>query len=394
MEGKTYLDHFFDNSLCLKQQQVEGYFSGTLLPEELKLVEQHLVACPFCRQALEGLKKHEGQITPAFFHALSLPIFPMIKDQETKGRKWTGLGKGESIPAKKVAEGIPDSLLSRPSYAWVGILGIAFLFGVGFLLFWQFKNNQDKLFLGPTRGVSQPRVASPNVDAQGKGEAPTQEDLLKEKKPIVSTTPETVRDSVMRHERLSPAIANETTPKDSSIAKPDSESQATLTQKSEGSKVIPSPSSRDTERNRKESIRRERQETEVISFVPPANKQQKEEATKTTTEKNVSPLIKEKEEVKATKSTPEIPKAIGHSEDLDVQTGLNLFNKKQYASALMYLKPATENPKHPDYWMATYYSALANIQIGKKAKAKKMLKAVKSSNSSFAPKAKEQLEAW
>lgn len=53
--SKDQLTHIFENSACLTPRQMKGYISGKMVHEEAHAVEVHLLSCPFCADAIEGL---------------------------------------------------------------------------------------------------------------------------------------------------------------------------------------------------------------------------------------------------------------------------------------------------------------------------------------------------
>lgn len=63
--SKEQLKHIFEPSACLTPKQMKGYVSGKMVHEEAHAVEVHLLSCPFCSDAIEGLQKEQksGSIT-------------------------------------------------------------------------------------------------------------------------------------------------------------------------------------------------------------------------------------------------------------------------------------------------------------------------------------------
>lgn len=63
--SKEQLKHIFEHSSCLTQRQLKGYVSGKMVHEEAHVVEAHLLSCPFCTDAVEGMMagKDQGSIT-------------------------------------------------------------------------------------------------------------------------------------------------------------------------------------------------------------------------------------------------------------------------------------------------------------------------------------------
>lgn len=58
--NKEQLKHIFEESACLTARQVKGYVTGKMVHEEAHAVEVHLLSCPFCKEAVEGLTEHKS----------------------------------------------------------------------------------------------------------------------------------------------------------------------------------------------------------------------------------------------------------------------------------------------------------------------------------------------
>ena len=73
------IKRIFDQSDCLTPRQLKGYVSGSLVHEEAHAVEAHIMGCPFCKDAVEGIKEHRvdrsidmmESITPEFLEGHS-----------------------------------------------------------------------------------------------------------------------------------------------------------------------------------------------------------------------------------------------------------------------------------------------------------------------------------
>lgn len=52
------MKRIFDQRDCLTPRQLKGYVSGSLVHEEAHAVEAHIMGCPFCKDAVEGIKEH------------------------------------------------------------------------------------------------------------------------------------------------------------------------------------------------------------------------------------------------------------------------------------------------------------------------------------------------
>lgn len=52
------LKHIFDHSACLSAKQLKSYVSGSMVHEEAHAAEVHLLSCPLCADAVEGLQEN------------------------------------------------------------------------------------------------------------------------------------------------------------------------------------------------------------------------------------------------------------------------------------------------------------------------------------------------
>lgn len=75
---KNLLNDLFDTKPCLTEQEVRKYVQGTLSGKERFQVENHLLSCPLCSEAVEG---YRFETTTAKF----------LEFSELK-KKWTGSG--------------------------------------------------------------------------------------------------------------------------------------------------------------------------------------------------------------------------------------------------------------------------------------------------------------
>jgi len=87
------LKHIFGQSSCLTKKQLKEYVSGSMSPEEVHAVEQHLHSCPMCSDAVDGLmaqpkagvdmmntlnadflKQHLGTANPQAHRNINMPV--------------------------------------------------------------------------------------------------------------------------------------------------------------------------------------------------------------------------------------------------------------------------------------------------------------------------------
>lgn len=59
--SKEQLKHIFEDSACLTPRQVKGYVTGKMVHEEAHAVEVHLLSCPFCKDAVEGMTEQKAK---------------------------------------------------------------------------------------------------------------------------------------------------------------------------------------------------------------------------------------------------------------------------------------------------------------------------------------------
>ena len=75
------LNDLFDANQCLSEEELTGYIKGSLSVEERFRVENHLLDCPLCADAVEGFQLASG--------TTSLPELSELQ------KKWSGAGKSQ-----------------------------------------------------------------------------------------------------------------------------------------------------------------------------------------------------------------------------------------------------------------------------------------------------------
>lgn len=377
MEKGEKILQIFESSACLKADQMLGYLNGSLFQEELRVVELHLASCNLCQEALEGLETHED--AKLLIDGLRMPALPSMEKSGANGANEAPLSKTIfPPPAKKnhTAPSLPKStfavknntqLSSQRNFSWLGIGGIAALLLLGGFLFWQYENsNLDwKSFSMASNDAKAPVVADSNTDTKD-----TSLQLAANQGPVITkkAMPYKAANAMDSGKRIAvlPAVTRHLS--DSAKAIIATTTPATMTaNNNDAAGKTPAIVNKDSQNE-------PHQQTSTLAAVSP-----KKTATKTTTAK--------------ASTKPEEPEGtsigIGSS---DYQTGKSLFLKKQYASALLYLRTASENDNDPHHVEAMYYSALCNLQIGKTGRAKRLLKKVEKSDSPLSEKASEQLK--
>jgi len=138
------LIHILDQSVCLSRRQTRDYLSGSMDQEEQHAVEIHIVACPLCGLAMEGLEKNPqtsvaalSEMNTAFLKAHFDTIAPQIH-----------------LNSMAPASAIPSAERRRQVAAqpiWKHLAIIALLLGT-FALLWYFEFRKD--FSEPANSIS------------------------------------------------------------------------------------------------------------------------------------------------------------------------------------------------------------------------------------------------
>lgn len=94
--SKEQLTHIFEPTACLTPRQMKGYITGKMVHEEAHAVEVHLLSCPFCSEAIEGLK--EGG--DAALSAIEKPDASFIAKHFGVSAKELNIGASKAVPEK------------------------------------------------------------------------------------------------------------------------------------------------------------------------------------------------------------------------------------------------------------------------------------------------------
>lgn len=117
------MNNLFEERPCLSQTEIKQYIQGQLTQEEVHKIEQHLIDCPFCSDAIEGFGKLQD-----FSEAESL----LAEMDAEFAQKIT--------PISKAPQKAPYSLrlVFLRAAAAILLLGIP----IGALLYWQESKDQ------------------------------------------------------------------------------------------------------------------------------------------------------------------------------------------------------------------------------------------------------------
>lgn len=355
-----------ENSACLRKTQLLAYLNRELFPEELRVVEIHLAECGLCNEALEGLDRSGN--ARALIDKLQPPELPVAEDKIAPAAAATASRSGIESVRATVAErsaGLKEKLPARRrNSSWLGAVGIAALLLIGFGLIWQFElKHKSPSELIPTGAP--PPLAEPEQEMRlaGVGDS-LPEAATSAGRPGSSSSPAALSDSASGKTPLGDTAAASAV----AAVQDDSLSQAA------GQRQL-SAAPRDSSKVDEKKVA----DTEKVASAP---------APKPASPRREAP--------------PAQPTGAGSVEDLktarpaplsDFETGVDLYKKKQYASALLYLKSAASDESDPRHWDAVYYSALCNMRLNKTGRAKRLFRTIIRAGAPQKSAAEKQLES-
>lgn len=131
--SKEQLKHIFEPSACLSARQLKSYVSGKMVHEEAHAVEAHLMSCPFCSEAVEGLMETKGSLNTlekldAGFIAKQLGVSTQEIKNITAAPPVTKANSYSTQPEKATRQpvNIPWKPLAAAA-AFVGVVSIAWV---------------------------------------------------------------------------------------------------------------------------------------------------------------------------------------------------------------------------------------------------------------------------
>jgi hypothetical protein len=352
-----------DRSACLNKRQMMACLKGTLFPEELRAVELHLAECDLCNDALEGFgnTKDPESLTESL-------LAPLLPAQEVPEKK-SATAQDISQPALKPhSDKTAKNTVAEPSAYWEpalhyrkrnylsGAVGIVSLLIIGLVVIWFFEF-REKGFSGANfSGIGPTRIL--NKDSFP-GDNPQQQ---------VAVSPATLKEQ--------PGAQKDTTAKTPSQAQaPDSVAGTSLAGAGQPADTVVQPVADHTVGKEAASADTGHKAKTII---------------KTKSDGASNATVEAKKEINS--KTPDVTANAADKETFsDFETGLSLYKKKEYASALLYLQSAESSDSDPRHWDAVYYSALCNLRLGKEGRAKRYFKRVARSESSLKSAAEKQL---
>jgi len=376
------MDHrlvqILENTVCLSKSQLQGYLDKSLQPEELYAVEMHLIECPICNDAVDGLNGVQ-QLSQLLNTIPVMTKLPVAKNREKKpaDSKTDTSGVAPSAPdskSKTEHAGMTNAeIRNRPVMTatknnppksswgrqWGKPLGIAaaivFLFG----LLWYFELGGAVDVLLQTGEAERPSSQSdtsllaeaiPPVQPEQFPSAP----LIKDSVAAVVALKDSIKTPAKSAEtpiKKTEEIKKAEPPKEGSVVKKEpaiSTPVATAVKPSEQKE-------RQTPVSRQPVAAPQDNHADVTNVSPPEHNIQEQ-----------APVVKNTAQVS-------MGKPITQS---DFDKGMELYRQQQYGSAILYFRSAVNQPSDPKYYDALYYSAMAYKNMGKKRKAINSLKKI------------------
>ncbi|HLU16944.1 MAG TPA: hypothetical protein VKZ76_02725 [Edaphocola sp.] len=368
-----------ENSACLTRRQIDDYLNNKLFPEELYVVEMHLVECPFCNDAIEGYTKApEARVTLGKADNFAFPdkSAALAADKVKTVSSAKAVANPGSAPKEQPNRKVPVSnsfgeepRRSKSPWVWA-IVGLAAL-GLGG---WMYQ----KGFLGGRNDVrdnvtdaslngnvdssalmlnseSIDRVADSIINAKFgfQNQAP----LAPVAKKVEYIVPGGTRKVVDNSEHIS-----------SERQQTSSHGGQTVAEKSSGfiGPTLP------PEENAKKSSTTEHKSTTTISTqrssaasspaaAPAAGT--KEQATQNTKQESAKNTEQAKTEAADRKNTAAAKSNEIAQAEKDFAKGLELYNKQQYAASIMYFQAAAKVKDFSRRKQAESYVKLAKSEV-------------------------------
>jgi|GEM_PF-2029868 len=373
------MDHrllqILENTACLSKSQLQGYLDKSLQPEELYAVEMHLIECPICNDAIEGLNGVQ-QLS----HLLNtIPVMTKLPVPKNKDKKPTE--PKNDIPStaptasdnknKTENTGMPDTgERSRPiappaknnppkpawGRQWGKPLGIAAALVFLFSMLWYFElGGADELLRSGDAAAVIPDSDTLLADATppAKPEHLSPAPVTKDSTFAVVAVPDSVNAPVKPPEvalKKEESVKMKEQPKE----KPEVKKEAAVTAPVAAVKQ-PEQKVRQAEVHPQELAASGEEHADVANTSRP--------------ERSIP------EQVSVVNNTPAVQTENTLSRS-DFDKGMELYRQQQYGSAVLYFRSAANKSSDSKYYDALYYSAMAYKNMGKKRKAINYLKKI------------------
>ncbi len=368
MDSDDQLLKILENSACLSKSQVLGYIQHTLYPEELRAVELHLSSCMLCSDAIDGLQAEAD--VHNLLSGLPVPVLPAAPVREKNTETPSSSLKAEKnttketrVPAKEDNTFIKDTRQKKKSH-WPRNVAVAAVLLLGFSILWyiEFRPKENE----------SPAIAQvlPETDSSLKDMAPVRENKAVQKAKATTTTDTAYR----KIAQVNPGSQNNK----------DSGRKAKAAEPAPAGQLAQNKTDSGAATEKKAAA--ERQPVAMMATVPKQEIKEEEKNTEKKKDSNVSDSEADSESaVKDAKNPKE------NNLD-DFNSGMKLYQQKQYASALLYFQAVESDKSNSRYWDAVYYSALCNKYLNKTRRAKKLFERIVSENAPNKKAAQKELD--
>ncbi len=383
-----------NNTACLSKNQLQGYVNNTLQPEELYAVEMHLIECPICNDAIEGLSYAQNT---SILNSLKPPTkLPSIKSKDKKIAPTNNNNKNQqpsakpttpNEPANKIVDNkasVPSSkptiasTYSRTSKNWLINVGIAAAVLIGFGTLWYVE------FYKPTPIYKNKPIAANNT--------------FEEIKPSFSSPQDTsfvneIKEDVTKSETNTAAAAADT-----NVAVVKNINQDAEAKKSEIA-VTSKTQAKSAETAEVQLVDKSSKPKADTAKSKTANAK-KEDIPKPAPKPTLIPAAaeeksKETKEVSNAKSTnnDDASDAVPKISSSDYDKGMSFYRQQQYGSAILYLRNASRNTSGAKQHNALYHLGLSYKNTGRRSKAKEIFEQLVKNNTSQKAAAQKQLDS-
>lgn len=397
MNSRARLIKAIDNSACLTRRQINDYIYKKLFPEEQYVVEMHLNECPFCNDAIEGfLNTANANQLLSEVDTLQLPAVdadpePLVEKVVPKKEvivppvsKTVTEGPVHPAPRKTVTFDAPDR---KRGMSWKVGLAAAAVVGLGIWGLNQFNHHKaEKAAMLAKANESASALdegVSPPVSRQDDSAMNAKYGMQGQAAPVVAShssarVSNVAADSdaamvaaadVPAAAPASVAMSREAAPSPAGAAAktaaPAESKARTSTAPALAKTTTAETRAKAAEVVKEADMRTSSSSTTIAKPVVTAAKTATTE--KTVAKEKVRPSAKTPEERAkdaANKKAATEEKAIAQAE-ADFKKGMDLYKKKQYASALPYFQAVAKKPDLPKSRQAAKYVKLCKEQLSK-----------------------------
>jgi hypothetical protein len=368
--SKDQLKHIFEESACLTARQVKGYVTGKMVHEEAHAVEVHLLSCPFCREAVEGLTEYKTPVAISAMEKLDAGFIAKhfgVTTQEIVAPKNTPpvLKAGSYSTAPENDKPATVRKIWKPMALAASLLAMV-------AVLWFMRDNifpQDNGQLAQQTTVpekkEEPVIAyEPPVDSNVMtivDTIPASDEMTPEVQPLVAATTETTtkeaKDAAAKKEADKKAV-------DAKLAA--GATSLTATKPKEEVKPLPTAARQSS--------------ADVLprmgnSFTPPP-----------------APAAKQESVADETAEEPEPEKKIVEPARTGLEKADDLFNKGKYRRALKMYQDEMGDTRSNRRDAATYMAARCHVELGEKMQARTLLNSLVNENSVKKSQAQQVLQ--